>query len=213
MTGQARTAKLSNALQVMERTSWSRGCAERLRICGSLRRLLAFVLSGTAPVDMQRYLNGGGNAVRHIALEREPCATSIQSGQAGADVGKPDAISSAIRHSRKACASVRYRDAQYAVVRCSDNADAAASALWIESMLDGVLNQRQQHHGWKSCREKLMGDRNPEPEPSAHADLLRLQVGPREFDFSAQCGAVSAHLRHRGAQVTTEAAQHRAAAR
>ena len=80
-------------------------------------------------------------------------------------------------------------------------------------MLDGVLDEREQHHGWKVCREKLIRHGNAEPEPSSHPDLLRVEVGPRQPDFPPQRRAVVAHSRQRCAQVTTEAVEHRPAPR
>ena len=124
--------------------------------------------------------------MRRIVAQRELRPGAVKSSQARANVRKPDAVASTKLDLRKTCAGVGHRDAQHCVIRCACDRDAAAFAEWIQSMLDRVFDQRQQHHWRERCSTKVIGYRNFETEPPAHPDPMCVEIRTGELDFLAE---------------------------
>src|SRR5438477_13174310 len=99
---------------------------------------------------------------------------AIDRGKPGADVGEADAAAFGFGET---AAVVGYADAQRVVAQVGIDADRSSLGQWTEAVLDRVFSKRDQHRRRKEkCAQRWRyGDFKG--QPSAHADLLHIEVG------------------------------------
>ena len=89
----------------------------------------------------------------------------------------------------------------------------AALGLRLEAVLDGVLDQRLQHHGREVCGAQAFRHVDPRLEALFHAHFQDLEVGPHHVKLAPEVGRLLAHRRHGGAQERDQVLLHLARAR
>jgi hypothetical protein len=151
------------------------------------------------------HLDRRQHAVRRVRLELEARGIAVKRGEAFANVGEAHAAAQRVG---EAAARVGDDQAQLIALDVRGDRHHAAFALWLEAVLDGVLDERGQHERREGCVHQLRGDDDLEGEPLAHAHLQDVQVSAHELDLLADGGDRLAHLGQCVAQVLDEVARH-----
>jgi hypothetical protein len=76
------------------------------------------------------------------------------------------------RSAREAATGIGDPDSQFAVMKRSIDAYGAAPGLRRKAVLDGVLDQGEQHEGREWCAGKRIGNVDMERKPPPHAYRL-----------------------------------------
>src|ERR1043166_1609601 len=111
----------------------SSGANERRDSCGAGRRR-----GGDRERDRR------DKAARSIRYQRQPCPRAVQRREAAADVGKADATAGRFD---KTPTVIGHADAQRGIYRDGTDANRATFGKRAQPVLDGILDQRDQHHG------------------------------------------------------------------
>ena len=109
---------------------------------------------------------------------------------------------------RRAATAVDDADPERAAVDPRIDANCAAGDLRLESVDDGVLDQRLQRQRRQRQRPQRRGHVDAVLEPVLHADLDDAQVGVDEIDLVAEGVAGVAEARERRPQVVDEGFEH-----
>src|SRR5690349_17564352 len=118
-----------------------------------------------------------GDAVREIRADVERRVDSMRELEAFAHVLQSHAGPRAV--AAKAAAVVGDGDRDLAFRFARDDPDGAAARERLQAMLDGILDQRLQHHRRHRRGAQRIGDLHLHGEALAHADLHDLEIGAR----------------------------------
>jgi len=141
-----------------------------------------------------------GNADDQLGPALVHCLQSL------ADVGESDA---ALRLRREALAVVTHVHGKLSIDDLRADLQCAAFRLRLETVLDRVLDQRLQHHGWEHRRFQAFGDVDDRSQALIHSNGHYFQERARQVQLLTECRPTAfAHLRHRRAQVADQALLH-----
>ena len=121
---------------------------------------------------------GGFEAALHV----------VQQLEAVSHIAQGDAVALAALAGRHGVGDLDHGDL---AAKARGNAQLRAAGARLHAVLDGVFHQRLQDQRRQACGQRARIQRPLHAQALAKADLLNVQIAPRQLDFLRQRGAVA----------------------